>query len=146
MHECRPKKEEQGTEGRRSRHDTGGSTQRRALHPLAVVDLAAPRDSGGDQLLDQRPGPGPLGARNVWPAELHGAQYLTVERGFVLLEVERNPLIGHIRELRPDEKPDPHTADHEIREDPEDENRGVVEPEAIDSVRGDREHHDGREY
>ena len=68
-------------------------------------------------------------------ALLDGAQHDGLQRRLVLLQVERDPLVGHAPRHRPHEQPPAGADQHEVGRDAKAHDRGRAEPEQLEAVR-----------
>ena len=132
--------------GRRQdeREEGGGRREdepaRRPTHLLPLdrgpqIEVVAPLDGVAHELLDE--GRGVVGALGAGPALglLQRAQHAGVERGLVLLDVQRHPLVRHPPGQRPDQVPEGQPRHREPRQETERDHRPRGEPEELETVR-----------
>ena len=99
------------------------------------VEVVAAFDGGAHQPFDE--GRGVVGAPGPRPplGLLQGAQHARVERGLVLLQVQRDPLVGHAPGQGPDQVPEREPGHGEPRQEAERDDRPRGEPEELEAVR-----------
>ena len=127
------RQEEDGREREAAEH-TRRDPDRPLLDPLPVVDAPALARGLPDHLAEE--------LRFLEPAVaggLHGGHELRLERGLVLLQVERDPFVGHAPDEGPEHRPDHEEADHQPEDDPQRQDGLRLEAQRLQGGGGDEE-------